>query len=117
LGEAEGRRAAGGWRGDRYRIWEDAQGRFTIVYLVVLETERVAEAVGRSIASVVDRRHPSLAGRGVRGPAGNIVVWPDGPRAFLVERRGAEVLLLEGVPDGTADRLRDRVWRARGANP
>jgi hypothetical protein len=117
LGEAEGRRAALGWRGDRYRIWEDGQGRFTIVYILVLESERVAESVGRSIATVVERRHPSVAGRGVREPAGNIVIWQDGPRTFLVERRGPEVLLLEMVPAGTTDRLRDAVWRARGANP
>src|SRR3970282_2889432 len=35
LGEVDGRRAAVGWRGDRYRIWEGDGGRFGIASRVI----------------------------------------------------------------------------------
>ena len=116
LGEAEGRRAAIGWRGDRYRLWEDGEGRFVIAYLVALESERVANALALHLAGVVERRHPALARKGVPG-APAIVTWQDGPRAFAVEKRGQEVLLLERVPATAADRIRETVWRSPAAKP
>ena len=116
LGEAEGRRAAAGWRGDRFRVWEDAQGRFVIVCVIAFESERAANVLALSLTGVVERRHPILARRGTPG-AGALVTWQEAGRAFAVEKRGAEVLLLEQAPAATADRVREAVWRGRGAAP
>ncbi len=115
LGEAAGRAAAAGWRGDHFRVWEDKAGRFIIVYLVALESDRVANAFALTYTTVLEKRHPVLTRKGVPGKVGAIVTWRDGDRAFVVEKIGAEVLILERVPAATADRVRDAVWRARAA--
>ena len=111
LGEEAGPRAAAGWRGDRYRIWEDDQGRFVMAYVVALETDRLANTLARHLTGVVENRHPSLARKGV--PGAGIVTWQEGGHAHVVEKRGAEVLLLERVPSPVADQLREAIWRSR----
>ena len=115
LGEQAGRVAAAGWRGDHYRVWEDADGRLVIVYLLAMESERAAHAFARTYAGVIEKRHPALSGKAIQGPAAGLVTWRDGNRTFAVEERGAEVLLLEHLPSAIADRARESIWRARSA--
>jgi hypothetical protein len=111
LGDAEGRRAAAGWRGDRYRIWEDDGGRFVIAYRVVAADAPGALTLAGHLQASVETRHPQLAGKAaVRG---GLVAWADGGRVFAVERRGTSVVLLERFPAQALDRARDAVWRAR----
>lgn len=117
LGEVAGRAAAAGWRGDHYRVWEDQPGRFVIAYLLVMASDPVANTFALTYTSVLERRHPQLARKGVPGKVGAIVTWRDGDRAFAVEKRGAEVLILERVPAAAADRIRETIWRARAAAP
>ena len=113
LGEAAGRSAAAGWRGDHFRVWEDPTGRFPIVYLLAMESERAANAIALTYTGVLERRHPAVAGKGVPGATGATVAWRDGDRAFAVEKRGAEVLILEQMPAATAGQVRETVWRSR----
>jgi hypothetical protein len=113
VGEAEGRRAAFGWRGDRYRIWEDGN-RYVLAYLVAMQDERMANFLALQLTKVLEGRYPALARKGVPGKAGAIVIWQEAGRRFAVEKRGAEVLLLEAVPSGIADRVREAIWQARG---
>ena len=116
LGDDEGRRVAAGWRGDRYRIWEDDGGRFVIAYRVVVADAQVAAALASHLQSSVEKRHPGIAVKAAaRG--GGLVTWLDGGRSFAVERRGTSVVLLEQVPAPALDRVRDAVWRARPAGP
>jgi hypothetical protein len=111
LGEVDGRRAAAGWRGDRYRIWEDDGGRFVIAYHVVAADAQIAAALATDLQASVEKRHPELAGKAaVQG--GGIVTWVDGGRVFAVESRGTSVVLLERLPALVFDRARDTVWRA-----
>jgi len=114
LGDTEGPRAATGWRGDRYRIWEDAAGRFTIAYRVIVASPQMAAALADQLRASVERRHPELAGK-ASGRTGGLVTWAEGGRAFAVERRGASVVLLEQFPLQALDRARDAMWRARPA--
>ena len=114
LGDTEGPRAATGWRGDRYRIWEDAAGRFTIAYRVIVASPQMAAALADQLRASVERRHPELAGK-ASGRTGGLVTWVEGGRAFAVERRGASVVLLEQFPLQALDRARDAMWRARPA--
>ncbi|PYO56864.1 MAG: hypothetical protein DMD83_12255 [Candidatus Rokuibacteriota bacterium] len=113
LGEQAGRTAAAGWRGDRYRIWEEPDGRLVTAYLLATESERVAGAFAQSYAKALEKRHPALSGKGVPGPTGALVTWRDGARAFAVDKRGAEVLVLERMPAGVADGVRETIWRSR----
>ncbi len=113
LGEQAGRSAAAGWRGDHYRVWEDTDGRLMIAYLLAMESERLAGAFALTYTKVLERRHPALTGKGVSGSTGAIMKWRDAGRAFAVEKRGAEVLILEQMPAGIADGVRETIWRTR----
>jgi hypothetical protein len=112
VGEQAGRTTAAGWRGDRYRIWEDADGRFMIVYLVAMESEPVAGALALTYAKVLEKRYPAVAGG---GPArtGPLATWQHGSRGFVVEQRRAEVLVLEQIPSTMIDNVREAIWRGR----
>jgi len=114
LGDTEGPRAAAGWRGDRYRIWENTTGRFTIAYRVIMTDAQVATTLADHLKTSVERRHPELAGKAsVR--ADGLVTWSDDGSGFVVERRGPSVVLLEQFPVLALDRAREAVWRARPA--
>lgn len=114
LGDTEGPRVAVGWRGDRYRIWEDTAGRFTIAYRVIMTDAQVATTLADHLKAAVERRHPELAGKAsVR--AGGLVTWSEDGSGFAVERRGPSVVLLEQFPVHALDRAREAVWRARPA--
>jgi uncharacterized protein DUF955 len=112
LGDAEGLRAAVGWRGDRYRIWEDQAGAFVIAYRVITADEQVATALAARLQASVEKRRPALAGKAAVGPGG-IVTWVDAERISAVERRGTSIVLLDNVPARGLERARDAVWRAR----
>ena len=114
LGDTEGPHAAQGWRGDRYRIWEDTAGRFTIAYRVVVADAAAAARLADQLQASVERRHPELAGKASVRPHG-LVMWSDDGRAFAVERRGTSIVLLEQVPATVLDRAREALWRARPA--
>jgi len=116
LGEIEGRRAAIGWRGDRFQVWEDGGGQFPIACLVVLRDEQVAVTLAGHLRDFVARRHPGLAAK-MRAGGGQATTWSDGGHASLVDRRGAQVLLLEYMPAATIERVRDTIWRSRPAGP
>jgi hypothetical protein len=111
LGAEAGRRAAVGWRGDRYRVWEPEPGRFALAYVLVVDGEERARAVAAALAGVVEKRHAATAGRA--RTAGGLVTWADGASAWAVEHRGAEVLLMDAVPAAALDRARDALWASR----
>jgi hypothetical protein len=112
LGDTEGLRAAQGWRGDRYRIWEDSTGRFTIVYRVIVADASAAGRLADELKASVERRHPELAGKASVRPHG-LVTWSDDGRGFAEERRGPSIVVLEHVPVAALDRAREAVWRGR----
>ena len=60
LGE-RGTTRRGGWRGDRYWIWEDATGGLIAYLLATASGRRVTSAAG--YGKVIGERHPALAGR------------------------------------------------------
>jgi len=117
LGDQEGPRAATGWRGDRYRIWEDAGGRFIIAYRIVVSDLAAAGALADQLKASVERRHSALAGKGVKRAGGGLMTWLEDGRAFAVERRGTSIVLLEQFPAPALDRARDALWRARTHGP
>lgn len=109
LGEQEARRLASGWRGDRYQVWEDNR-RPSLLYRVSWEKEETAEAFAQAYGRLLEKRHPALAGKAVKG-AGARWSWQDGPQGFLVERQGPDVLVLEGMPATAVEPLRQALWR------
>lgn len=113
LDEAQGRRLASGWRGDRYQVWEDARGSLALIYRVRWEAQEPAEAFARAYAGLLEKKHPALAGKAVTG-AGSRWSWQDGTQSFVVERRGPEVVVLERVPTAALKPI-EQALRASGS--
>jgi hypothetical protein len=111
LGEAAASRLAPGWRGDRYQVWEDGRGQLALIYRVRWEAEGPAEAFAQAYAGLLEKKHPALAGRAVKAP-GSLWSWQEGQNSFVVERRGLDVLVLEGVPTSAETPLRQLLWAA-----
>jgi hypothetical protein len=101
---------AAGWRGDRYALWGDATGATVLVALSLWESEAAAAAFADAYGRLLPRKH-SLAAPDVGTPS--LTAWRLETRAFAVERRGREVLLLERVPAAALDAVRQAVWQSR----
>ncbi|MGH7263497.1 MAG: hypothetical protein ACREMB_01420, partial [Candidatus Rokuibacteriota bacterium] len=74
------------------------------------ESEPAAAAFAEAYARLLPRKHG--LGPPAKGPPSTS--WHVGDRAFLVERRGREVLLLERAPASALDDLRRVIWPGRG---
>ena len=114
----ESRRAAAGWGGDRYALYENAQTRETLLaQLAAWDTEADAEEFFDAYVRRTERRYagaltpdtgaappppPSHARRAWRTPEGVVVV----------ERRGARVAILEGTTArSSAGDLLKNLWQ------
>lgn len=112
---AAARSLAAGWRGDRYQVWEAPTGML-LVYRVTWQTPRNAEVFAQAYARIVEKKFPRLAGRAAKGPT-SVWSWRDGPLSFLVERRGLDVVLLEGIPSPSVESLRQALWQPASTAP
>jgi hypothetical protein len=108
LGEAA---SADGWRGDRYALWDEPGGAAVLVSRSAWETEPAAEAFADAYGRLLAIKH-ALGPPSERAPPATR--WQAGDRAFLVERSGREVLLLERAPASSLDELRRVIWLRRG---
>ena len=113
LGDPEGKRTAVGWRGDHYRLWDDPQGGFAMVYVVTMADARGAAEMASALARLVEHRYPGLRGKSQGGAGAPLRTWTDGGRGFAVESRGADVLLIERLPAAGVPAAREAVWRSR----
>lgn len=110
LGPAASRQLAAGWRGDRYEVWESERS-WLLIYRVSWESADKAEAFARAYVKLLERKHPAISGKGVKG-AESRWSWQDGAHWFLVERQGVEVLVLERAPAAALEPIRQAVWPA-----
>jgi hypothetical protein len=97
---------AAGWRGDRYALWDAASGTPLLVALTVWDGDDVAAAFARDYAHVMGAKH----GLAPRPPDGPVLVWSESRHAFVIERRGRAVLLVEGAPGAALEALRRTIW-------
>src|ERR1043165_2453537 len=112
--EQESRRAAAGWGGDRYSVYEDAKtGSVFITQLTAWDTEQDAAEFFTAYAKRTELRYKSAtpleskaAGEGVEEKA-----WRTDEGNVLLQSRGSRVLILEGVPEGKDARaLSLKLW-------
>jgi hypothetical protein len=112
--EQESRRAAAGWGGDRYSVYEDAKtGSVFITQLTAWDTEQDAAEFFTAYAKRTELRYKSAtpleskaASEGVEEKA-----WRTDEGNVLLQRRGSRVLILEGVPEGKDARaLSLKLW-------
>jgi hypothetical protein len=110
----ESRRAAAGWGGDRYGVYEDAKsGSVLITQLTAWDTEADAGEFFAAYAKRTERRYKNatstetFSGQGVERRA-----WQTGEGGVVMQRQGTRVLILEGIPNMAAARsLTDKLWR------
>jgi hypothetical protein len=105
----ESKRAAAGWGGDRYAVYEGpSAGEVFIVQATAWDSERDAREFFDAYAKRTDRRYPG-AGRmdltveqpnasGVKPNSASGYSWRTTEGAVVVTLRGSRVLVLEGLP-------------------
>jgi hypothetical protein len=99
----ESRRAAAGWGGDRYEVYEGPKGEVLIASLSTWDTERDAREFFDAFVKRTALRYPDATPLPSSDPR---PLTPDS-RSFhtsegtvVIELRGSRVLTLEGVPEG-----------------
>jgi hypothetical protein len=105
---AESRRAAAGWGGDRYAVYENSRGQVAYASLSAWDTERDAREFFEAYVKRTGLRYPTSRGdsagsdaRTFRTPEGNV----------LIELRAKRVLVIEGLPPTTRTRnLNQLIW-------
>ncbi len=107
------RRAAEGWDGDRYRVYERGGGAPLVVLATTWDSETDADEFLAAYADGLGRR---LAGSSVAesGPRHRLLTWEEGGagRAALVERRGRDVAAVVGGPEEALAEIREDLWAA-----
>jgi hypothetical protein len=101
---AESRRAAAGWGGDRYEVYEGPKGEVLIASLSTWDTERDAREFFDAYVKRTQLRYPGA--EHVDSPASNLqslapsTSWRTSEGTVVIELRSSRILILEGVPDG-----------------
>ena len=98
---AESRRAAAGWGGDRYAVYENNRGDVLYVSLWAWDTERDAREFFDAYVKRTELRY--AGSQSVSSlPDSRLVRTSEG--AVLVEKSGKRVLVLEGLPNANVPR-------------
>lgn len=112
---AESRRAAMGWAGDRYEVYEGSlPDQVLIVQLSAWDSENDAREFFAAYLKRTERRYPDaqVVDAGPAVASGELRKWQTKEGEVFVERRNERVLILEGLPAGSDRKLIARnLWR------
>jgi hypothetical protein len=96
---SEVERAAAGWGGDRYAVYEHKpDGRVAIAQATVWDTEQDAREFFDAYAQRTERRYKDAL-LDARTSTPTRSVWTTSEGAVVIERQGARVVVLEGLPE------------------
>ena len=113
-------RAAEGWEGDQFALYEDARtGHLILVHLSTWESEAEAYEFADAYARRTTRRYKT-AREIPHELNASWRVWETDEGRVYIERRGTDVLVLEGLPNQWADRwprLRRVLWASQKSPP
>jgi hypothetical protein len=109
---ADSKRAAAGWGGDRYAVYEGPKaGEIFVAQLSAWDTENDAVEFFNAYAKRTERRYKD-ASPTEHDKTGLVRAWRTSEGAVIMERRGARVLILEGVPEkANAQSLASALWK------
>lgn len=110
----ESKRAAEGWGGDRYAVYEDAKsGSVMLTQMTVWDTEQDAREFFDAYAKRTVRRY--ISAREISSAAaeqGLRRAWTTSEGNVIMERRGARVLILEGLPEKADEKsMLEALWK------
>jgi hypothetical protein len=107
---AESKRAAAGWAGDRYGLYEGPNGQVFLSQLTVWDTESDAREFFDAYVKRTELRYPGaqrIESAGSRPETRNPKLennlsysWQTSEGVVVIEVRGLRVTILEGVPEG-----------------
>jgi hypothetical protein len=104
---AESKRAAAGWGGDRYALYEGPRGQVFLAQVSVWDTENDAREFFDAYVKRTALRYPGAEPLESRGEVANskattkdFYSWRTGEGNVVIELRGQRVVILEGVPEG-----------------
>ena len=115
---AESKRAAAGWAGDRYTLYEGPRGKVFLAQFAVWDTENDAREFFDAYVKRTELRYPGAkrlesAGqtRNSEPETQNSYSWATSEGDVVIELRGLRVLILEGAPQGVdANALLKALW-------
>lgn len=98
----ESRRAAAGWAGDRYALYEGSKpGQLLLVHVSAWDTEDDAREFFDAYVKRTALRYPGAKLLNDTGhPAPDTRHWQTSEGRVVVELRGRRVLMIEGIPEG-----------------
>ena len=105
---AESKRAAAGWAGDRYALYEGPNNQVFLAQLSVWDTENDAREFFDAYVKRTELRYSEAKVlKGSNAEAGDSkpesrtsYSWETNEGAVTIELRGLRVVILEGIPDG-----------------
>ena len=103
---AQSKRAAAGWAGDRYALYEGPNGKVFLAQVAVWDTENDAREFFDAYVKRTELRYPGARELDSAGPGNSKLEthqsnsWQTNDGAVAIEIRGLRVIILEGVPDG-----------------
>ena len=101
----ESKRAAAGWGGDRYALYEGPNGQVFLAQVAVWDTENDAREFFDAYVKRTELRYPGatpLPSSVSTVPKASEAsrAWQTSEGEVVIELRGARVLIVEGVPEG-----------------
>jgi hypothetical protein len=100
---AESKRAAAGWGGDRYAVYEGPNGQVFLAQGAVWDTENDAREFFDAYVKRTELRYPGarrLDPSDLKLETRNIYSWATSEGGVVIDLRGTRVVILEGVPEG-----------------
>jgi hypothetical protein len=106
------KRAAGGWGGDRFVLYEGTKpGQIFVAQMTAWDTENDAREFLDAYAKRTTLRYPGARETSTQSGA-DLREWQTSEGDVVVEMRGKRVAILEGVPTGSSIKgLRESIWR------
>ena len=113
---AESKRAAAGWAGDRYAVYEGATpGDVLMAQMTAWDTENDAREFFDAYVKRTGLRYAAAKAEEVTPARPDRREWTTGEGRVSMERRGKRLLILEGIPDGIEQRkLASILWSTTG---
>src|SRR6266540_209546 len=112
---SESKRAAAGWGGDRYAIYEGPNDEVFLAQIAAWDTENDAREFFDAYVKRTELRYPSakrldsttqkLETRSPKPETGYLYSWETSEGGVIVELRGQRVVILEGIPAGVESEM------------
>jgi hypothetical protein len=111
--EAESKRAAAGWAGDRYEVYEGtAPGEIFMTQMSVWDTERDAHEFFDAYVKRTRLRYANANATEVQSSSANRRQWTTNEGGVLIELVGTRALIIEGIPSTVNEgELTRALWR------